>query len=113
MSQTNISRCTLPAKKDSDSLYVEIRNSNEKFSRQFNLNAYDKNSSEKESLPVYVDDQLTLKDTLEPGSQKVYRIDVSKVDGKIVFEISQTKGGSGIKVSRNNKNPASVVLQLK
>ncbi|ASA21244.1 hypothetical protein [Paenibacillus donghaensis] len=113
MSRTNVSRCTIPTRKDSNNLYVKIKNNNEKFSRQFNMNVYDKDLSTKESLPIYVDDQLTPVDTLEPGAQKVYRIDVSKVAGKVVFEIIQKTGGSGIKVSRNNKNPASVELQIK
>ncbi|AKG33876.1 hypothetical protein [Paenibacillus durus] len=113
MTQTNVSRCLIPTKKDSDSLYVKVKNSNEQFSRQFNMNAYDNASSTKETLPVYIDDKLTLIDTLEPGAQKVYRIDVSKVAGKVIFEIIQKKGGSGIKVSRNNKNPSAVELQIK
>ncbi|WAH37530.1 hypothetical protein [Alicyclobacillus dauci] len=107
MSRTNVSRCTIPKKKDDDSLYVKVKNNNETFSRQFNMNVYDTDSLTKESLPVYLDDQITLLDTLEPGAQKVYRIDVSNVKGKVVFEITQKSGGSGIKVSRNSKSPST------
>lgn len=113
MSQTNVSRCTIPTKKGKNNLYVKVKNKNEKLSRQFNMNVYDKDSLTKELLPVYLDDQLTHIDTLEPGAEKVYRVDVSSVDGKVIFEIIQKKGGSGIKVSRNNKSPASVELQIK
>lgn len=113
MSRTNVSRCTIPTKKDNDNLYVKVKNGNEQYSRQFEMNVYDKDSSTKESLPIYVDDQLTLSDTLEPGAQKEYRIDVSSVEGKVVFEIIQKSGGSGIKMSRNSKNPSTVELQIK
>ncbi|OKL35313.1 hypothetical protein [Domibacillus mangrovi] len=113
MSKTNVSRCTIPTKKDNDNLYVKVKNKNQKLSRQFTMNVYGKDSSKKELLPVYVDDQPTHIDTLEPGTEKVYRIDVSSVEGKVTFEIIQERGGSGIKVSRNSKNPTSVELHIK
>lgn len=113
MSRTNVSRCTIPTNKDNDSLYVKVKNNNGKSSRQFEMNVYDKDSSTKESLPIYVDDQLTLSDTLEPGAEKVYKVDVSSVDGKVIFEIIQKTGGSGIKVSRNSKNPSTLELKIK
>ena len=113
MSKTNVSRCTIPTKKDNDNLYVKVKNINEKLSRQFTMNVYDKDSSTKELLSIYVDDQPTHIDTLEPGAEKVYRIDVSGVAGKVAFEIIQEMGGSGIKVSRNSKSPTSVELHIK
>jgi hypothetical protein len=113
MSRTNISRCTLSPKKDNNNLYVKVKNRNEALSRQFQINVYVKDTSAKELLPVYVDDQLTHVDTLKPGAEKVYRIDVSSVKEKVIFEIVQKKGGSGIKVSRNSKNPSSVELHIK
>lgn len=113
MSKTNVARCTIPAKKDSDNLYVKVKNKNPKLNRQFTINAYRKNSPTKELLPVYLDDQSIRIDTLKPGAEKVYRIDVSSVQGKVIFEIVQKVGGSGIKVSRNNKNLSSVELHLK
>jgi hypothetical protein len=113
MSKTNVSRCTIPTKKDTDNLYVKVKNNNQKLSRQFTLNVYDKDSSTKELLPIYVDDQPTRKDTLEPGAEKDYRVDVSSVEGKVTFEIIQEMGGSGIKVSRNSKSPTSVELHIK
>lgn len=104
MSKTNVSRCTIPKKKNNNNLYVKVKNMNENNSRQFNMNVYDSDSPTKESLPIYVDNQLTHTDTLEPGAEKAYRIDVSSVGKRVVFEISQKMGGSGIKVSRNNKS---------
>ena len=103
MSQTNVSRCTIPTKKDNDNLYVKVKNNNEKLSRQFTMNVYGKDSATKELLPVYVDDQPTHVDTLGPGTEKVYRIDVSSVEGKVNFEIIQEMGGSGIKVSKKQQ----------
>lgn len=85
---------------------------NENNSRKFNMNVYDSDSPTKELLPVYVDNQLTHTDTLEPGAEKEYKIDVSSVGKKIVFEIIQNTGGSGIKISRNNKSK-SVNIHIK
>ncbi|MBH8599749.1 MULTISPECIES: hypothetical protein [unclassified Thermoactinomyces] len=113
MSRKNVSRCTIPTKKCNDSLYVKISNRNEKLSCQFNMNVYDKDSPTKELLPVYEDDQLKHSDILEPGAEKLYKIDVSKVGRKVVFEIIQKNGGSGIKVSRNSKDPSLIELQIK
>ena len=113
MSKTNVSRCTLPTKKDNDNLYVKVKNNNQKLSRQFTINVYSKDSSTKELLPVYVNDQPTHIDTLEPEAEKVYRIDVSSVQGKVIFEIIQKEGSSGIKVSTNNKNRSSAELHIK
>ncbi|MFJ7953622.1 hypothetical protein ACIQZG_19140 [Lysinibacillus sp. NPDC096418] len=113
MSNTSVSRCTIPTQEDSDSLYVKVKNKNQKLSRQITINAYSKNSSTKESLPVYVDNQLTKIDTLEPETEKVYRIDVSNVKGQVIFEITQKNGSSGIKISKNSKNPSAVELQIK
>ena len=98
--------------KKNKNLYVKVKNKNEKLSRQFKMNVYEKDSPTKELLPVYADDQLTHKDNLNPGAEKVYRIDI-KCRGKVIFEIIQTKGGSGIKVSRNSKSPSSVELHIK
>jgi hypothetical protein len=113
MSRTNISRCTISTKKANDNLYVKVKNKNEKLSREFNMNVYDKDSPTKELLPVYVDDQLTHLDTLDPGAEKVYKIDVSSVGRKVIFEIIQNSNGSGIKVSRNSKDPSFVELHIK
>ncbi|SFJ14680.1 hypothetical protein [Thermoflavimicrobium dichotomicum] len=113
MSKTNVSRCSIPTKEANDSLFVKVKNKNETHSRQFNINVYDKDSPTKELLPVYVDDKLTHSDTLEPGAEKVYKVDVSSVERKVVFEIIQKSGGSGIKVSRNSKDPSSVELTIK
>ena len=113
MSNTNVSRCTIPREKDSESLYVKVKNKNQKISRQITINVYEKDSSTKELLPVYLDDQLTHKDKLNPGAEKVYRIDVSSVEGKVIFEIMQTKGGSGIKVTRKSNSPTTVEVEIK
>ena len=113
MSNTSVSRCTIPTQEDSDSLYVKVKNKNEKLSRQITVNAYSKNSPTKESLPVYVDNQPTQKDSLEPETEKVYRIDVSNVKGQVIFEITQKNGSSGIKVSKNSKNPSTIELHIK
>lgn len=115
MSKTTVSRCTLPKKEDSDSLYVKVKNENLKLSRQFTINAYSKTSPTKELLPVYLDNQPTPIDTLEPGAEKVYTIDVSSIKGKgqIIFEVIQKNGSSGIKVSKNSKNPSLVELHIR
>jgi hypothetical protein len=113
MSKTNVSRCTIPTKKGKNHLYVKIKNGNPDLSRQFTINVYEKDSPIEESLPVYLDDQLIQKDSLDPGAEKRYKVDVSGIEGKVTFEIVQGKGGSGIKVSRNNKNPSSVEVQIK
>ncbi|MBU5265652.1 hypothetical protein [Virgibacillus proomii] len=112
MSKTNVSRCTIPKKKNNNNLYVKVKNMNENNSRKFDINVYDSDSPTKELLPVYVDKQLTHTDTLEPGAEKTYRIDVSSVGKRVVFEIAQKMGGSGIKVSRNNKSK-SVNIHIK
>ena len=113
MSNTSVSRCTIPREEDSDSLYVKVKNSNPKLSRQITIKAYSKNSETKESLPVYVDDQPTHIDTLGPETEKVYKIDVSSVKGQVIFELTQKMGSSGMKVSKNSKNPSSVELHIK
>lgn len=112
MSTTNVSRCTIPTK-NNNNLYVTVKNNNPNFSRQFTMKVYDKDSTTKELLPIYLDDQPTHTDTLEPGAEQVYRIDVSSVEEKVVFEIIKKMGGSGIKVSRNSKNSSAVQLQIK
>ena len=106
MSKTNVSRCTIPAKKDTDNLYVKVKNNNQKLSRQFTINVYEKDSSTKELLPVYVDDQLTRKDNLDPGAEKVYRVDVSSVEGKVTFEIMQERAAQVLRL------PETVIVQL-
>lgn len=113
MSNTSVSRCTISAEEDNDSLYVKVKNKNQQLSRQISINAYSKNQPTKELLAVYVDDQPTLIDTLEPDTEKVYRIDVSSVTGPVIFEITQKMGSSGVKVSKNSKNPSLVELQIK
>jgi len=115
MPKTTVSRCTLPKKEDSENLYVKVKNENQKLSRQFTLNAYSKTSPTKESLPVYLDNQPTKIDTLEPGAAKVYTIDVSSIKGKgqIIFEVIQKNGSSGIKVSKNSKNLSSAELHIR
>lgn len=113
MSKKSVSRCTISTQEDSDSLYVKVKNMNPTLSRQIIINAYSKNSPNGESLPVFMDDQLTHTDTLEPETEKVYRIDVSNVTGKVVFEITQKMGSSGIKSSKSSKKPSLVELHLK
>ena len=113
MSKSNVSRCTIPTKKANKNLYVKVKNSSQNLSRQFIINVYKKDSSTKELLPVYLDDQLMPKDKLNPGAEKVYRIDVSSVEGKVIFEIMQTKGGSGIKVTRKSNSPTTVEVEIK
>jgi len=113
MSKTIVSRCTIHAEEDTDSLFVKVKNKNQKTSRKFTINAYSKQSTSKELLPIYVDNQSTQIDTLEPEAEKVYRIDVSSVRGPVIFEIVQKEGSSGIKVSKNSKNPSLVELHIK
>jgi len=103
----------ISTEEDSDNLYVKVKNKNQKLSRQFTINAYSKNSPTKELLPVYVDNQPTHIDTLDPEVEKIYRIDVSNVKGQVIFEIIQKVGSSSIKVSKNSKNPFSVELHIK
>ncbi|MCM3197150.1 hypothetical protein [Priestia megaterium] len=116
MAKRSVSRCAISAK-NTNNLYVTIKNTNEQFIRKFSVNVYDKESPIKTFLPIYLDDQLLNKDTLEPGTEKVYRIDVSNVKNKVIFEIIQEVSGSGISVAtrKNNKsnNPSAAVLSLK
>lgn len=113
MSNTSVSRCTISAEEDNDNLYVRVKNKNPQLSRQISINAYIKNQPTKELLTVYVDNQPTHIDTLEPDTEKVYRIDVSNVNGPVTFEITQKMGSSGVKVSKNSKNPSLVELHIK
>ena len=113
MSKTIVSRCTIPAKEDVDNVYVKVKNINPNHSRQLTINAYSKNSPTKELLPVFVDNQPTPIDTLGPEAENVYRIDVSSVNGQVIFEIVQKEGSAGIKVSKSSKNPSSVELHIK
>ena len=113
MSNISVSRCKIPTGENSDSVYVKVKNVNQKISRQITLNAYSENSPTKESLPVYLDTQLTQIDTLEPETEKTYRIDTSNLKGKVIFEITQKMGSSGIRTLKNSKNPSLVELHLK
>ena len=113
MSNISVTRCKIATDGNSDSVYVKVKNTNQEISRQITINAYSENSRTKESLPVYVDTQPTHMDTLEPNTEKMYRVDVSNVKGKVIFEITQKMGSSGIKTSKNSKNPSLVELHLK
>ncbi|HZG59249.1 MAG TPA: hypothetical protein VEY68_01815 [Anoxybacillus sp.] len=113
MAKRNISRCSIPVKNGKRKLLVKVKNSDNKNSRTFKLNAYDKDSVTKESLPIFLNDKPKNEDTLGPGSEKVYSIDVTNVKSKVVFEIIQEKGGSGISVSTKNKGPSSAEISLK
>ncbi|RFU64571.1 hypothetical protein [Bacillus sp. V59.32b] len=117
MARTNrsVSSCKIPTKHSEDNLYVKIKNNNQRLSRQITINVYDQDSETKDLLPVYVNDQLTHADTLEPGEEKLYRIDVSSVEKKVTFQIIQEMGGSGVSVvsKKSSKNPSSVELHIK
>ena len=113
MSNVSVSRCKIAKGENSNSLYVKVKNLNKTLSRQITVNAYSENSPTKESLPVYVDNKLTSIDTLEPETEKIYKVDVQNVKGKIIFEITQKIGSSGIKSLKNSKNPSLVELHIK
>lgn len=113
MSNISVSRCKIPTQENSDSLYVKVKNANQNISRQISINAYSENSQTKESLPIYVNSQPTHVDTLEPNTEKLYRIDVSNLKGNVIFEITQNIGSSGIRTSKNSNNPTLVELHLK
>ena len=113
MSNISVSRCKIPTEEGSDSLYVKVKNMNKQLSRQITVNAYSENSPTKESLPVSVDNQPIHIDTLKPETEKIYKIDVRKVTGKVVFEITQKMGSSSIKTSKNSKTPSLVELHIK
>ncbi len=113
MAKRNISRCSIPVKNGKDTLLIKLKNSNEKDSRTFKLNAYNKDSDTQESLPIYLDNKPTNADTLGPGSEKIYSIDAKNVKRKVVFEVIQETGGSGISVSTKSKGPSSVEISLK
>ncbi|KAF0818632.1 MULTISPECIES: hypothetical protein [unclassified Cytobacillus] len=110
MAKRNVSRCSIPAK-GKEKLLVKIKNSSEENSRTFKLNAYDKDSETKESLSI--NDKPACQDTLGPGSEKVYTIDAAKVKSKVVMEIIQEKGGSGISVSSKNRGLYNALITLK
>lgn len=113
MSNISVSRCKILSEEDTDSLYVKVKNRNNQLSRQITVNAYSEKSPTKESLPVYVDNQPINIDTLEPETEKVYKIDVRNITGKVVFEITQKMGSSSIKTSKNSKTPSLVELHIK
>jgi hypothetical protein len=117
MSKTNrsVSSCKIPTNKSETNLYVKIKNKNEQNSRQFKINVYDQDSPTKELLPVYVGDKLSHIDILGPGAERDYRIDVSGVESKVVFQIIQETSGSGASMgsSKNSKGPAKVELRIK
>lgn len=111
MSKRNVSRCTVSAKKEE--VIVKVINSNEQNSRQFTVNAYDKDVETNKPLQVYVDDKLIKKDKLKPGEEKLYKIQTANVKNKIIYEIVQEGSGGGIGVSTNNKGLSNVVIRLK
>lgn len=114
MSKRNISRCTIPVKKAKDNmLFVKVTNGNMDYSREFKMNAFDIDSLEKELLPVYVEENISDRDTLKAEEEKVYKIDVTGVKSKVVFEIIQEKGGSSIGVSSKNKGSSDVEIRFK
>ncbi|RBP96098.1 hypothetical protein DFO70_102425 [Cytobacillus firmus] len=110
MAKRNVSRCSIPAK-GKEKLLVKIKNSSEENSRTFKLNAYDKDSETKESLSI--NDNPSCEDTLGPGSEKIYRVDAAVVNTKVVLEIIQEKGGSGISVSSKNRGSLNALITLK
>ncbi|MDZ5474093.1 hypothetical protein SM124_20425 [Bacillus sp. 31A1R] len=111
MAKRNISRCSIPAK--GKAILVKVRNSHTEQSRKFNLNAYDKDSDLKESLGIFLDGKPIKSDTLQPGTERIYKVDVANVKRKVSFEIIQESGGSGVSVSTKNKGPASVEISIK
>ncbi|MCE7792950.1 hypothetical protein K8O68_11035 [Salipaludibacillus sp. CUR1] len=111
MGKRNVSRCTVPAR--NEEVFVKVVNSNEQNSRQFAVNAYDKESENKTPLLVFAEDKQMKKDNLGPGSEKLYKIQTADVKNKIIFEIIQEGSGGGIGVSTNNKGLSNVVIRLK
>ncbi|MCL7749895.1 hypothetical protein [Halalkalibacter alkaliphilus] len=114
MSKRNISRCAIPVKRAKDNMiYVKVVNQNADFRRKFLINAYDKDSASKDLLPIYVGETVKDNDSLGAGEEKVYKIDVTDIKRKVVFEIVQERGGSGIGVSSKNKGPFNVEIRFK
>ncbi|PWW32558.1 hypothetical protein DFO73_101823 [Cytobacillus oceanisediminis] len=113
MAKRKVSRCSIPAKNGKENLLVKIINSSEEKSRIFKLKAYDKDSETQESLPVFFNNKPKNEDTLAPGSEKVYSIDAAGVKRKVVLEIIQEKGGSGISVSSKNRGSSNIQITLK
>jgi len=110
MSKKNISRCTIDATEKDTSLFVRIQNSNTTQARQFDIQVYKKNAPT-ELLPVTPNSNDG--SNLEPGATKVYSIDTSNASGKLIFEIIQYSGGSGIKVSKSSNRKYSLDIRLK
>ncbi|MDT8862083.1 hypothetical protein N0O92_17880 [Alkalihalobacillus sp. MEB130] len=114
MAKRNISRCSVPVKRAKDNmLYVKVLNTSEAYSRNFKMRAYDKDAVSEESLPIYLDDKLIDKDKLGAGKEVIYVVDVENVKRKVVFEIIQEKGSSGIGVSSKNRGPVNVEIRFK
>ncbi|MFB4162932.1 hypothetical protein ACE1TI_03615 [Alteribacillus sp. JSM 102045] len=113
MAKKNVSRCSIPVRNKKE-LYVKIKNNSAaQKPRKLNMNAYDKDSVEKESLPIYLNDQLIKADTLKYGEEKIYKIEAANVKRKVVFETTQIKGGSGLTVSSKNKGAIHAEIGIK
>ena len=115
MGKRSVSTSRIPTNPSQETLTVTIKNSNQKYSRPFKLNVYDQDSETKEKLPVYLDDKRITEDTIEPSEEKEYKINVSNVDRKVVFQIIQENSGSGMKmgVSKSSNRPSNVEFQIK
>nr|WP_144921163.1 hypothetical protein [Paenibacillus bovis] len=110
MSKTNISRCTVNAAEKDNSLSVKVINSNKTESRQFDIKVYKKETPNK---LLAVTPNSKEENQLRPGAEKIYTIDTSTTKGKLIFEISQYSGGSGLKVSKNSNRKHSLEIHLK
>ncbi|MDQ0300687.1 hypothetical protein J2S78_003155 [Salibacterium salarium] len=114
MSKKNVSRSSIPVKKGKTEMLVKIINGSiGKETRKLQMNAYDKDSEQKESLPIYLNDKRTHTATLKPGGEQIYKIDVSGVNKKVVFEAIQMKGGSGLSVKSKNSGTINAEIKIK
>ncbi|SDI70618.1 hypothetical protein [Alteribacillus bidgolensis] len=114
MAKKNVSRCSIPVRNGKNELYVKIKNNTAaQKARKLAMKAYDKDSAEKESLPIYLNDKLIKSDILKYGEDKVYKIDVSNVSRKVVFEATQFSGGKGLSVSSKNRGFINAEIGIK
>ncbi|RSL29069.1 hypothetical protein D7Z54_33185 [Salibacterium salarium] len=114
MSKKNVSRSSIPIRNGKTDMLVKIINdSTGNETRKLQMYAYDKDSEQKESLPIYLNDTRTHAATLKPGGEQIYRIDVSGVKKKVVFEAIQMKGGSGLSVKSKNKGTINAEIRIK
>ncbi|WP_240377301.1 hypothetical protein [Bacillus piscicola] len=114
MPKKNVSRCSIPVKRHEKKAFVKITNNNaNEEKRILSIAAYDKNDEDQKHIPIFVDQKRAETITLKPAEAKVCEIDVTNVAKKVVFECTQTGGGSGLSVSSRSSGPIHSEIGIK